>query len=81
MRRYANRRLHNQMLYPHLLRDGLKALPADILDLAETELPTLKLEWNGLLTLFDAAALRRLRRRVERRRAQRAASSNTLTRA
>lgn len=71
MRRYANRRLHNRMLYPHLLRDGLRALPADILDLAETELPKLKLEWNGLLTVFDAAALRRLKQRVARRKAQR----------
>jgi glycosyltransferase involved in cell wall biosynthesis len=73
MRRYANRRLHNRMLYPHLLRDGLRALPADILDLAESELPKMRLEWNGLLTIFDAFALRRLRQRVERRRAQRAA--------
>jgi glycosyltransferase involved in cell wall biosynthesis len=72
MRRYANRRLHNRMLYPHLLREGLSALPANIYDLADVEADKLTLEWNGVMTVFDFLALRALKRQVAQRRAERA---------
>lgn len=64
MMRYAERRLQARMLYPRLWKLGLAGMPADVLTLYREELARCHLEWNGLDTIFDLLAFRRIKRRL-----------------
>lgn len=64
MMRYATRRLQARMLYPRLWKQGLAGMPADVLTLYREEFARCRLEWNGLDTVFDLFAFRRIKRRL-----------------
>jgi glycosyltransferase involved in cell wall biosynthesis len=60
--RYAVRQQQANMLYPLLFESGVEAMPEHVIDLYRARVQTLALEWNGVDTVFDWVALRRIRR-------------------
>lgn len=62
--RYAVRRQQAQMLYGLLKERGTDAMPAHVIDLYRLRGAALRLGWNGLDTVFDWVALRRIRRDI-----------------
>ena len=62
--RYAVRYQQSCMLYPLLFEHGVAAIPAHVVDLYRNHGDKLELRFQGLNTLFDLLAIRRIRRRV-----------------
>lgn len=62
--RYAVRRLQAVMLYELLRERGLEAMPAHVVDLYRQRGHRVRLEWNGLATVFNWIAMRRIRRDI-----------------
>ena len=62
--RYAMRRMQAKMLYALLRERGTEAMPAHVVDLYRQREEALTLSWNGVDTLFDWIALRRIRRDI-----------------
>jgi glycosyltransferase involved in cell wall biosynthesis len=63
--RYAVRRQQAHMLYPALFSEGIGAMPSHVVDLYRWSTQPMELEWHGLDTIFDAVAIRRIRRKIE----------------
>lgn len=63
--RYAIGRYQNRMLGPLLKREGLEGMPADILQLYARAAGELRASRAGLDTIFQAIAVRRIRRQRE----------------
>ena len=61
LNRYARRRYEFDLLRPRLKRDGLKALPEHISEVY-SDANNLRLKWQGMYTITNWVALRRLRR-------------------
>jgi hypothetical protein len=59
--RYGRRRLEFQLLRPGLKARGLASLPVDITELYP-QAESLRLQWEGVYTLTNLIALRRMRK-------------------
>ena len=62
--RYAVRQQQANMLYPLLFERGTEAMPAHVIDLYRERFASLELPWNGIDTVFDWIACRRIRRDI-----------------
>lgn len=62
--RYAVRRQQAALLYALLREEGTEAMPPHVVDLYRRRGERLRLRWNGVDTLFDWLALRRIRRDI-----------------
>lgn len=60
--RYAMRRMQAKMLYGLLRERGTEAMPSHVVDLYRHRGATLELTWNGVDTIFEWIAIRRIRR-------------------
>lgn len=63
--RYAMRRHQNFMLFPLLYERGTRAMPAHVLDLYRNRLADMPRGWNGIDTVFDWLARRRILRELQ----------------
>lgn len=62
--RYARRHYEFEMLRPRLKRDGLQGLPEHVSEIY-SDAKDLKLRWQGIYTITNWVALRRLRRHAK----------------
>jgi len=62
--RYAVRQQQCNMIYPLLWEGGAEAMPSHVVDLYRARQAAMELRWNGIDTVFDWIACRRIRRDI-----------------